>query len=252
MAEDTKPNDAQAQELKKAPEAKPAEPKKEQKTIGEITDQQSKKERDSDSIPLSKFLEIKNENKELRNSLKNLESKLRDGASRGAVNEAIDDIKEAAEELDIDEKVLKRIIALAEKRAGKNSEELSEKLKNLESKDKDNQRQSLISKLIKDALDDYPQYKDVANPKILKHIFALPENSDKTALQVLEETYGNAIKGRKTIEGTSPQGGGNDDGTVDLAKAKTDIEYFRKVMANPKLKAQYNEQLISNASRRHK
>jgi len=93
------------------------------------------------------------------------------------------------------------------------------------------------------ALERGPEFQAIANPDVIKTLATLPQNKNKTVSQLLEETYGNALTGKRTIETTQP-GGGKDPEPLDIAKAEKDINYFNEVMADPKKKAQYNEQML--------
>lgn len=100
-----------------------------------------------------------------------------------------------------------------------------------------------FSKQYNTALERGPEFQAIANPDVIKTLATLPQNKNKTVSQLLEETYGNALTGKRTIETTQP-GGGKDPEPLDIAKAEKDINYFNEVMADPKKKAQYNEQML--------
>lgn len=93
------------------------------------------------------------------------------------------------------------------------------------------------------ALERGPEFQAIANPDVIKTLATLPQNKNKTVSQLLEETYGNALTGKRTIETTQP-GGGKDPEPLDISRAEKDINYFNEVMADPKKKAQYNEQML--------
>jgi hypothetical protein len=100
-----------------------------------------------------------------------------------------------------------------------------------------------FSKQYNTALERGPEFQAIANPDVIKTLATLPQNKNKTVSQLLEETYGNALTGKRTIETTQP-GGGKDPEPLDFAKAEKDINYFNEVMADPKKKAQYNDQML--------
>jgi len=75
-----------------------------------------------------------------------------------------------------------------------------------------------------------------------------PANKDKTFSALLEEAYGSALGGKRTIETTTPRGGA-DNTKVDAERAQKDPEYRKEVFANPDLKKQYNESLTDRLSR---
>jgi len=66
--------------------------------------------------------------------------------------------------------------------------------------------------------------------------------------QILEEAYGNAITGKRTIETTKP-GGGKEPTEVDYHRAQTDSEYFKQIMDSPNLKKKYNEKAMDEVTR---
>ena len=110
-------------------------------------------------------------------------------------------------------------------------------------KEKADKFNDAFSKQYNTALERGPEFQAIANPDVIKTLATLPQNKNKTVSQLLEETYGNALTGKRTIETTQP-GGGKDPEPLDFAKAEKDINYFNEVMADPKKKAQYNEAML--------
>ena len=110
-------------------------------------------------------------------------------------------------------------------------------------KEKADKFNDAFSKQYNTALERGPEFQAIANPDVIKTLATLPQNKNKTVSQLLEETYGNALTGKRTIETTQP-GGGKDPEPLDIAKAEKDINYFNEVMADPKKKAQYNDQML--------
>ena len=110
-------------------------------------------------------------------------------------------------------------------------------------KEKADKFNDAFSKQYNTALERGPEFQTIANPDVIKTLATLPQNKNKTVSQLLEETYGNALTGKRTIETTQP-GGGKDPEPLDFAKAEKDINYFSEVMADPKKKAQYNEAML--------
>ena len=113
----------------------------------------------------------------------------------------------------------------------------------LSAKEKAEKFDDAFNKQYNTALERGPEFQAIANPDVIKTLATLPQNKNKTVSQLLEETYGNALTGKRTIETTQP-GGGKDPEPLDIAKAEKDINYFNEVMADPKKKAQYNEQML--------
>lgn len=113
----------------------------------------------------------------------------------------------------------------------------------LSDKEKADKFNEAFNKQYNTALERGPEFQAIANPDVIKTLATLPQNKNKTVSQLLEETYGNALTGKRTIETTQP-GGGKDPEPLDIAKAEKDINYFNEVMADPKKKAQYNEAML--------
>ena len=122
--------------------------------------------------------------------------------------------------------------------------ELADKLAKIE-KEKERELQGAkLDKHLAEALDNNPEYKDIANLDIIKQMALNPSNKDKTLPELLDDAYGNAIGGKRTIESTTPRGGAKET-KVDFEKAQSDPAYKREVLADPDLRAQYNEDLPS-------
>lgn len=100
-----------------------------------------------------------------------------------------------------------------------------------------------IQNAFNDVLETAPEYKTIANLEVIKQLALLPQNANKTVLQIVDDTYGNAIQGKRTIETTKPRGGGNSE-PVDLKRADTDLEYYKEVMSDPVKKEKYNQYLL--------
>lgn len=124
-------------------------------------------------------------------------------------------------------------------------EELIEsKLAPLTAREREAQLSKVFSENYSRAIDAMPEYKNIANSSVIQQLALNPANANKTYSQLIEETYGNAIQGRRTIETATPRGGGKPE-ALDVARAARDTEYFKEVMADPTLKAQYNATLTS-------
>jgi len=98
------------------------------------------------------------------------------------------------------------------------------------------------------AMENMPEYKDVANMEVIRQLAFNPANANKTYKQLLEETYGNVLNGRRTIETTIPRGGAKDS-KLDMDRARKDREYRHEVLADPDLRKQYNESLADRIFR---
>jgi len=167
---------------------------------------------------------------------------LRESIMNGATQEEIaSDVDNIAQEYDVDPGFMKKLVdtvkaqteqALDAKYASKLSE-----------KERAEKFDTAFNKQYNTALERGPEFQSIANPDVIKTLATLPQNKNKTVSQLLEETYGNALTGKRTIETTQP-GGGKDPEPLDVAKAEKDINYFNEIMADPKKKAQYNEHML--------
>jgi len=116
---------------------------------------------------------------------------------------------------------------------------LADKLAKIEEKERQVRQDAILSEGIDKALAEAPEYKKVANTDLLKQMAMLPQNKDKTFNQLLDEAYGNAISGKRTIESTTPRGGAADV-KVDMERAQRDAEYRKEILRDPEMKKQYN------------
>ena len=71
------------------------------------------------------------------------------------------------------------------------------------------------------ALQNAPEYRDVVNVSVIKALAFNPANANKTYRQLLEEAYGNAITGQRTVETTTPRGGAKDQHSTESVLRRT-------------------------------
>lgn len=225
--------------------------------VGELIDdagKDSKKEpkediSESKTVGLDKFLEQKKALKAAQKRIAELES---DGEDVDAedVSDAIDEI---ADEYKVDKGFLNKLKkALTPKDSssksskGKTDEDTDNKvvsrLDALEQEKRQGEIDKAFNKHYTRALEIVPEYKNIANAEVIKELSLLPKNKDKTFSQIIEETYGKSITGKKTIEKTTP-GGGKEPTEIDFDRATQNTDYYKEIMADPALKKKYNEGL---------
>jgi len=207
-------------------------------TVSEALKLEEKKD---DSVPLSKFLDTKKSNKELAQKVRELEKKMEDGATKKEISS---DVKSLASEHGVDEAFLTQFAEMIQNKTTSQLEDkFSEQIKPLTERSKKEQIDKLFDSKWEQLIAENPEYKDVAKKDVIKSFALQPQNVNKPFTEILNNVYGHTIKGRQTIESSTPRGGKDDNHEIDFNKARNDVDYFREIMANPKLKAKYNENL---------
>jgi len=125
---------------------------------------------------------------------------------------------------------------------------LAQKLEQIEERENRSKMETVFMQHLNKALENSPEYKDIVNVDVIKALAFNPANANKTYSQLLNEAYGNAVTGRRTIETTTPRGGAKDS-KLDMQRAKNDTEYRREVLKDPELRKQYNESLTDRIFR---
>lgn len=217
----------------------PAETKKEE-TVSELlgTKTETTKPKEVKMVPEAVLIEVKKELKALKKSIE-------EGATK---KEVAADIKALADKHNVDESFLEELSSIMRSSSKAELEaELASKLAPIQAKERQEKIDKAFSKAFKKALENAPEYEGIVNKEVIKTLSLDPKNADKTFNQLIEESYGHLVTGKKTIDYSS---GSNrsDSSTVDMARAKSDGEYFKKVMADPVLKKQYNDGLTSRLS----
>ena len=87
-----------------------------------------------------------------------------------------------------------------------------------------------------------PDFKGLADPDVIKTLSLDPKNANKTLTQIVEDTYGNFLTGRRTVETTTPRGGKEPE-KIDFARMTKDPSYYKEVMSDPDRKKEYNNNL---------
>lgn len=221
--------------VEKTPED--TQPKTNEQTIGEVLDTTPKDE-PKPTVGLDKFLEIKKENKKLAQAVKDLEAKVNAGAT---TDEVADDLNELAEEFDVDKKFLSKLEKKIESRI---ESKFESKLKPLTEEKTAQRIDKAFNEHFNKTIEEMPEYANIVNPDVIKQLSLNPANGKKTFAQLIEETYGNAIGGKRTIETSKPTGR-NEPEAIDFDRARKDTKYFNEIMANPSLKQKYNSSIES-------
>ena len=215
-------------------ETKEVEPVVE-KTIEETLKVEDKKER---TVPESALLKQKSEKKALAKELKELKNSIEDGAKGGEISKTLEEI---SEKHDVSKAFLKDLInALTPTDI---DDKIDSRLKPLNDEARANKINTLFEKEYKRTLEAMPEFKDIANKEVIKSLTLDPANRKKTFKSIIEDAYGHLLTGKRTMEKTNYREGKKIT-SIDYKKAKTDVEYFKAIMANPDLKKKYNDNLV--------
>ena len=111
-------------------------------------------------------------------------------ATGGTASEDVtDDVEAIADEFNVDKKFLNRIVAVAEAKADKKAEEkMAAKLKPLEERERAEKLDKVFTKHFDDAIAAMPEYKDIANPDVIKSLSLDPKNAQKTFAKIMKKT----------------------------------------------------------------
>ena len=215
-----------------------------EETIGSIIEQDSSKD---DSVPISKFLELKNENKGMKKELKDLKKSIEEGASRNEVSQSMQEI---AEQHGVDADFLNDFVKAVRAEVKKETDqEIESKLKPLAEKEKAQKINEAFKSHFSKAMEAMPEFNGVVKEDVIKALSLIPANASKTFTQLIEETYGHVVAkdGKRSIDNIT-RSGKSESVEVDTSKAQTDPEYFKQIMANPLLKKKYNDAMSSRVS----
>lgn len=239
MAEEAKKVPVEESKDTKTVEAKTDEGKKKEATAGEVLDGKKKEgEKEVKMVPEAVLIEYKKESKATQKELVRLQKLIEDGASKEVIDT---DLKALAEEYGVDPEFARKFAAAVRKEADADADEKVKKAtKPLEEKERAEKREKVFEEHYEKALAEMPEYKKIVNKAVIKKLAFDPENADKTFPEIIESAFGHLVPGKKTLEPTKPRGG-KENPTVDVAKAQTDPDYFKEIMADPELKKEYNK-----------
>ena len=236
------PENTPDKEVKQSPETPAAEAKAEEKkevTVGEVVQQDSKKEvPKQEMVGLDKFLDLKDQLKEQKKLIKDLESRLADGETK---EEILEDIDGLADEYNVDKRFLNKLVKAVKTSTEK---ELSSKLRPLEERENEDRISKAFNKHFTAAIESMPEYQNVVNPEVIKQLSLNPANSNKTFPQLIEETYGKVLSGKRTIEQARPRGGKEPE-SIDYSRARKDPAYLKEILSDPDLRREYNKDLTN-------
>jgi len=200
------------EEKKDAPAVKEGEiaPKKDEVVVGDIVipevskdkqiaqDQKRRAEKAEAEIAISEASVI-----ELRDQI----TKLKTAGVTGekSAHQVNDELKRLANEHNIDESFLTQLVSTVRTATTREiREELDKdytpKLAKIENERSQEKMNVQFNELYSSVLKDMPEYSSIVNKSVIKSLAFNPENAKKTLPQILEEAYGAALTGKKSIE----------------------------------------------------
>lgn len=246
MAEEVKtPQENEATTVEKSPEKAPAEEKA--PTMAEIQKQAEvqppKEAKTEETVGLPKYMEEKKRRQAVEKKLADLEASIKDGGV--SKEDLTDDLESLTKEYeDVDPQFLGKLVSSIERRIEKKFEgRINEAVEPLKESAQEKRINDAFQTHFDKAMESMPEYKDLVDANVIKTLSLDPTNEDKTFPELIEETYGKFVTGRKTMEEKTTPGGGKEPESVDFARAKKDPAYFSEIMKNPRLKAEYNKDL---------
>lgn len=208
-----------------------------EQVLGDMLQHEPTPEPKAETVGLDKFLDIKKQNKELKREMDKLKSQIEDGVDVSG------DLESIADEYGVDKGFLKKLESSIRSEMNKELEsQVSEKLKPLEQAQKAKESEKRFELMFNQTLERMPEYAHIVDKESVKLLAFQKDNATLSLPQLLEKMYGRSIGGRKTIETTTPRGG-KDPQEIDYSLAKKDTTYFNEIMADPALKAKYNQNI---------
>lgn len=240
MSEDIKAVEEQKVDTKVETKATETVEKPAAETVGSILKDRTEPREDK-AIPEAAFLAEKKARKAAERDLAALKRSIEDGATPAEVSADIDAI---GEKYDIKPAFLKELAGVIRKDVEKDVDErVASKMRPVEEASKADRIEKVFNTHFDRAMDEMPEFKGIVSKSVIKSLSLDSANQNKTFAQLIEETYGNALGGKRTLETTTPRGG-KSDGSVDVDRAQKDPKYYDEVMKDPEMKKQYNSDLI--------
>lgn len=202
-----------------------------------------------EAIPYDRFKEVNDESKAKDAIIAELTEKLESSNKPATKAEANRGLAEIAKEHNLDPDILGKV---AESIKAEALASVQQEIAPITEARKQAEADKVFETMYKSALENNPEYTDVVNKDVIKQLAFNPANKNKTFSQLLKEVYGSVAKSgeqRKTMEQTQ-KGKPESIDTIDFKRAQSDTEYFRKIMADPQLKATYNEHNMKEISKR--
>lgn len=217
-----------------------------QETINDIVAEP--KETPKETVGLDKYMTEKKARQAAEKKIADLETAIKNGATQSEISS---DIAAIGDEYGVDKDFLVKLTNTIQTKLGS---EFDSKLKPITEEKEKAKFESTFNQKLNDALESMPEYKNVVNPEVLKQLVLVRDNSGKlingniSMEQLIENTYVNAIGGKRVLETASPKGR-QEPVDIDMSRMNSDATYYKEVMSNPNLKAKYNSGTVDRLSK---
>lgn len=156
-------------------------------------------------------------------------------------HEISDSIKSLALEYNVDENFLSKVFSTVEKTTtaklqNEIDKKYSTKIDRLEQERQMEKAEKKFEQIFDKTIKEMPEYDGVVNKDVIKSLAFNPSNAKKTLQQIVEETYSNAITGRKSIESSHAS---KEPTTPDILNPSA--EDWSKIESSPEQKDKWSK-----------
>jgi hypothetical protein len=188
-----------------------------------------------ETVPLAKYLDGKAAHKEEVQTLQARIEELENAQPSAPVIKATvpEDSQSIADAIGADPEAVEMILAAA---AARNAPQLKKIAEQEKAKKADDALETLYAETVKAN----PEFA-VANKEIIKQLALNPRNAQKTMTQLIEETYGTVLPGKKTMETSNT---GTEEISTDFSKlSENELD---SLLSTPDGAAKYDKFLMAN------
>jgi len=209
-----------------------------------IADAVSEKKQ-SDTVPLATYMSEKKQRQELQAKYDELQSNVEQKNDKGEDMSA-KDIEKIAEDMGIDAESAKKFANAIGSKTSADMEEMKQTLAQIQQKEESSRVEKVLNQFYKEALENNPEFKGVANKQVVMQLAQMSANQSKTMTELLNDTYGTvANKASSPMESSSSNSKGTPKVDFSTLRSKPEAEQLA-VLKDPELKKQYNDYLIKN------
>jgi hypothetical protein len=210
-----------------------------------IADAVSEKKQ-SDTVPLATYMSEKKQRQELQAKYDELQSNVESNKTSTGEDMSAKDIEKIAEDMGIDAESAKKFANAIGSKTSADVEEMKQTLAQIQQKEESSRVEKVLNQFYKEALENSPEFKDVANKQVVMQLAQMTTNQGKTMTELLNETYGSvANKATSSMESSSSNAKASPK--VDFSKLREmSADEQSAVLKDPEQKKQYNDYLIKN------